>query len=178
MPRALPIVLVVLALFAPAIAHADEPEPNGPSPIYDDFTKKARETEESLATGDCTAACKALASLRQAMEELCQISPGPRCERARASEAEMTKRVRAACPTCAIAFAPNDDKKAPVMEPAKPGAAETATVDRAPPAAERGRGGCASCDVTGGGGASFDPSWIALVFWALARRRKKFERQA
>jgi MYXO-CTERM domain-containing protein len=94
----------------------------------------------ALSTSDCTLACRALASIHRAAERICALEPGPRCDAARAKAADAERRVREACPACAI------EQAAPAglatkQEEAAP-AAEQVVV--ASPRSEP-RGGCRSC---------------------------------
>jgi hypothetical protein len=148
-------------------------------PLFDDYKKSVKTTEDALSSSDCKSACLALASARRATQQICQLYPGKQCERAMAKLEELTKRVRAECPDCKTAFLPppdKDDKEAPANEPAKPAPQPTAETGAgsapAAPPPERSKGGCASCEV-GGTDALFDPSLVAIVAWALARRRRR-----
>jgi hypothetical protein len=155
--------LAVALCALPSVARA---EPADAGPAFDDeFNKAGSDLDKALSTSDCTTACQALGSLRRAAEKICALTPGPRCDAANARADEAAKRVREACPDCAIAFRPGPDTKPP------------ATVEHEPnaPRSESGRGGCASCDLTSSP-ADLDPSLIALVLWALTRRRRKTHR--
>jgi MYXO-CTERM domain-containing protein len=129
-------------------------------------TQLKKETTE-LSTSDCAAACKALASIRRAADRICSLEPGPRCEAAHAKAEDATKRVRDACPECAIAQVPSyeEDKKAatPAPAPAEPPMAKNE-------AAEAPRGGCRNCATSSGTPDRGDFAVFALA--ALLVRRK------
>src|SRR5258707_134334 len=59
-----------------------------------------------LSTSDGAVACRPLGSIQRATQKIGASEPGPRGDAARTKEADATKRVREACPDCAIAFAP------------------------------------------------------------------------
>ncbi|MCW5815605.1 MAG: hypothetical protein KIT84_31550 [Labilithrix sp.] len=125
-----------------------------------------RETSE-LATSDCAAACRALASIQRAADRICELEPGPRCAAAREKADAASKRVREACPDCALASAPpkplDDRAVTPSPSESHPAAAP-------PPEAERG--GCRSCTTTARPPTSGDLLLFAALA-ALVRRRKK-----
>ena len=134
----------------------------------------------ALSTSDCATACKALASIRRAAEKICALDPDERCTAARAKAQDATKRVRDACPDCAIASAPLPAPKREGramgkggMRPPPEPSVDIAQAAPAPPAESR-RGGCASCSTSGTSGS--DLSTVALAVAALAfvlRRRPK-----
>jgi MYXO-CTERM domain-containing protein len=144
----------------------------------------------ALSTSDCSSACRALASIRRAADKICALDSGDRCTAARAKADDATKRVRAACPDCAIASAPGGTPPpppAPIPEPkpadapAKGGAGKKGgdvvePTANAPPA-ESKRGGCAGCATTKA--THGDLAGVALVAAALfrmLRRRRQDER--
>jgi hypothetical protein len=55
---------------------------------------------EPLATDRCTVICKALASMRHAASELCELTDDGRCDDAKARLAKAETRAKEACPTC------------------------------------------------------------------------------
>jgi MYXO-CTERM domain-containing protein len=132
--------------------------------------------ESALASADCSLACAALGSMRRAAERLCGLDPGPRCEAARAKVEDAKRRVRDACPQCAVS---GDGQETPVQAGA---AKEDAVPDmKAPPAPEPasaapepGKGGCAGCAIQD----RTSPSGVAalavaaLAAIALGRRRR------
>jgi MYXO-CTERM domain-containing protein len=149
--------------------------------------KSLSEQHDALSTSDCATACRALASIRRAADKICALDPGDRCAAGRAKAEDATRRVRDACPECAIASAPTapaPGKEERAMTKGGTGskAAESpaatspdmATAQSGPPS-ESKRGGCAGCtttsaapgDLTGGALAG-----LALAF-ALARRRRR-----
>ncbi len=123
------------------------------------------EEHAALSTADCNVACRALVSIRRAADKICALEPGPRCDAAREKAADATRRVREACPDCAIAHLP---EPTPAPERAMTDRALTAS---APPEAEA-RGGCRSCSATGGS-PGFDLGVIALAALAAVRRRRR-----
>ena len=144
--------------------------------------KSLAEEHAALSTADCSAACRALASIRRAADRICALEPGKRCTAARAKAEDATRRVRDACPECAVlSTAPPEPVPPPLpVTPATPqpdreasSKGGTPTTANAPPS-ESSRGGCASCDV--GGASPADCTAGALAILALARvlrRRKK-----
>lgn len=145
---------VLAVVFTAFDAHADDEITN--------LEKGLAEEHAALSTADCSAACRALASIRRAADRICALEPGPRCTAAHAKAEEATRRVRDACPQCAVlSTAPPDSIQ------------QSETTVSAPPA-ESSRGGCASCDV--GGATPADCTAGALAILALARvlrRRRK-----
>jgi MYXO-CTERM domain-containing protein len=123
-----------------------------------------------LGASDCMAACRALTSMRRAAEKICALSPGPRCEAARAKASAASDRVKKSCPTCATtATEERQDKKEKQSPPAS-----APTEAAAPPPAERSKGGCASC-TTGASPTSSDLGTAFAAALALSRllRRKR-----
>jgi hypothetical protein len=132
-----------------------------------------------LSTSDCTEACRALASIRRAADKICALEPGERCAAAHAKAEEATRRVRDACPDCAIASAPTSPKGAPA-EPAAsvpdrkgaPPPAEPTSVVQAEGQATRG--GCRGCATARGGPGDLALGAAAfLAMAALLRRRRR-----
>lgn len=180
--------LVACALASPA-AQA-QPSSTGPStsPSKDDLTtleKQLSNEVTALTTTDCTSACRALASIRRAADKICALDPGERCASARAKADDASRRVRAACPDCAIANAPGGSPPAPPAPtpehkpadtPTKGGATrdEVAVAKTDGPPSESKRGGCAGCTTTKA--THGDVAGVALVVVALAgmlRRRRR-----
>jgi len=137
----------------------------------------------ALSTSDCTTACRALASIRRAADRICALDSGERCAAGRAKADEATRRVREACPECAIASAPpplTPPKPAPEREEramTKGGAqptADTAVAASAPPS-ESKRGGCAGCATTPATPGDLTTAALAIsaLAFTLRRRRKR-----
>lgn len=146
----------------------------------DEQAQRLATFSRSSAKSECDEACRALASMRRAAEKICALSPGDRCEAAKAKADGAAARVREACPSCAIA-APSTAKPAP--EPSKSKEDESGTKDLrataqaapAPPSEPR-RGGCASCATTGSGTGS-DLGVTILAFGLTSRLLRKRARQ-
>ncbi|CAN5913641.1 hypothetical protein BH11MYX4_BH11MYX4_62180 [soil metagenome] len=161
-------VVAVLSLTA-GVARADE---------IDDLEKSLAQEQTAPSTSDCSAACRALASIRRAADKICAIEQGPRCAAAHAKSEDATRRVRDACPQCAIASAapdapPNKPAVAPVMPAPESRQQESARTASAPPA-ESTRGGCASCHASGASlGESTTGALAILALAQLLRRKKK-----
>jgi MYXO-CTERM domain-containing protein len=122
-----------------------------------------RDYAQSLAS-DCSTACRALESMRHAVERLCGVEPGERCERARSKLNDAAARVRAACPSCEQTLGGAEPASAPPPPP--PAAQEEA-------AAPGRHGGCAGCST---GAVDGQHGWAALAMAVLllfSRRRGK-----
>jgi len=134
-------------------------------------TKLDRATTE-LATSDCTSACKALASIRRAADRICELEPGPRCDAAQSKAEDATKRVRDACPECAVAQLKKKDE--PRDERAMADSVPSSPTAMAPPPSES-RGGCRNCATTPGSSTpdAGDFAVFALAALALGASRKK-----
>ena len=133
-----------------------------------DLEKSLNQQHETLSTSDCTTACQALASIRRAADRICALEPGPRCVAAQAKAFEDTRKVRDACPQCAVAAV------SPGMEPKPEAPAPPRSVETSQSvAAEHSRGGCASC--ASGGVAPSDLGVVGVGVLALVRllRRKR-----
>jgi MYXO-CTERM domain-containing protein len=150
-----------------------------PASADDEITKLEKSLAEehaALSTSDCSAACRALGSIRRAADKICALEPGPRCTAAHAKAEDATRRVREACPECAIAsITPSPTPAPPAASPVLPPREEAMTKggDHAP-ASESSRGGCASCDAGGASPGDFTAGALALLGLArLVRRRKK-----
>lgn len=131
----------------------------------------------------CEEACEAVRSLRRAAERLCVLDPGPPCRAARDKLEDAERRVREACPACAVdqSVEPRpkeeartvddadlDEERAP--EAISPGPAERSAPLASPPEAQGG--GCASCTV--GHARDLDGAlWLGLGVAALLGRRRR-----
>jgi hypothetical protein len=60
------------------------------------------ENQVGAATGDCAAACRALASMQRAADHLCSVDGGPECARARQRVDTARERVQASCGQCPL----------------------------------------------------------------------------
>jgi hypothetical protein len=141
------------------------------------------EQTSQLSTSDCVEACRALASIRRAADKICALEPGERCAAAHAKAEESTRRVRDACPECAIASAPVPSPKGAPAEPAALAPGARGEKGAPPPAqptsvvqseSQGPRGGCRGC-ATAGVGAG-DRALGAAAFLAMAallRRRRR-----
>jgi MYXO-CTERM domain-containing protein len=171
------VLLVALALFSSSPAFAQIT--SGPKDDVTALEKKLTEEHAALSTADCATACRALASIRRAADKICALEPGERCEAGRAKAKDATRRVREACPECAIASGP--PKPAPPTEReeramTKGGAASADAVPASAPPSESKRGGCAGC--TTAPTSPGDLTTAALAFTALAlvlRRRRSIK---
>lgn len=131
----------------------------------------------TLSTADCTTACRALASIRRAADKLCELEPGERCAAGRAKADEATRRVREACPECAIATAPA--KPRPVQEEramTKAGSADAVATAASAPPSESKRGGCAGCATTPVGPGDLTTAALAVCALAFTLRRGRRRR--
>lgn len=185
--RSVAVALVAAAsgvLLCTTAAHA---QPSSKDEITT-LEKELASQATALSTADCTSACRALASIRRAADKICALDSGDRCAAARAKADEATKRVRAACPDCALASAPGgalpSPPPAPATEPkpadvpakgggAKKGDDVEATTASAPPS-ESKRGGCAGCATTKA--THGDLAGVALVVAALVRMLRRRRR--
>lgn len=143
--------------------------------------KSLAEEHAALSTADCSTACRALASIRRAAEKICALDPDERCVAARAKADDATRRVRDACPDCAIASAPLPTSP-PRDRPAAKGGVHAGSDSPSPvsasppnsPQSESRRGGCAGCTTTAAAPAGDLASVaLALVALALVLRRKR-----
>ena len=144
------------------------------------------EQHDALSTSDCATACRALASIRRAADKICALDPGDRCTAGRAKADDATRRVREACPECAIASAPSEPTRREERAMTKGGsskasedpgartAPDAAPVVQAAPPSESKRGGCAGCTTTRGGPGDLAGGVLALAALALVvvRRRR------
>lgn len=152
--------------------------------------KSLAEQHDALSTSDCATACRALASIRRAADKICALDPGDRCIKGRAKADDATRRVREACPECAIATAPSEPRredramtKGGASQKATkasedPGASpvSTPTAQSAPPS-ESKRGGCAGCTTTRGGPGDLAGGALAVAALALVVRRRRSRAQ-
>lgn len=160
--RSLGVVALVCGALASGPARADGGDVGDVGALEKELdAEHAALSSLELATRDCVEACRALGSIRRAAERICALEPGPRCDAARAKTADATRRVRDACPDCAIAAAPGE-------RPPSPERAVTAGDTENAPRAEA-PGGCRACATTGAGGSGVDAG--ALVLAALAALR-------
>jgi MYXO-CTERM domain-containing protein len=141
---------------------AAQPEPTAED--IDALMRDLEQEETTLATANCETACRALDAIRRISARICELDPGPPCERSRKKLEDATRRVDNACGPCAPEKKPRklEDKEV------------TATgADEGPPPsapAPEQRGGCASCTI----GSRGDPSalwWVLLLTAAFWRRR-------
>lgn len=151
------------------VAQADE---------ISDLEKSVAQEQSTLSTSDCSAACRALASIRRAADRICAIEPGPRCSAAHAKADDATRRVRDACPECAVAsVAPEAPPTTPATRPVTPapqaGQAEERVQPTSAPRAESSRGGCASCHASGASLGEATTGVLAILALAGLLRRKK-----
>lgn len=56
--------------------------------------------DPGAASSGCENACDALASMRRAVDHVCSLSPGERCEGAKSRLTRATERVHATCSVC------------------------------------------------------------------------------
>src|SRR5262245_15848615 len=157
------IALFLTALSGVAAAQTED---------IDALMRDLEQEETTLATADCDTACRALDAIRRISARICELDPGPPCERSRKKLEDATRRVDDSCGPCAA------EKRAPEKKARKLEDKEVTTtgVAEPPPAnapAPDQQGGCASCAIgssTGGSALLVLPlAWLALLF---ARRRK------
>jgi len=183
-------VLAALAIVAaPRSARAQGARPGASGAAPDDLTtleKSLTEQHDALSTTDCATACRALASIRRAADKICALDPGDRCAAGRAKADDAARRVRDACPECAIAAVPAEPKPRPEdramtkggTKPAQvaPSPTDEGSVPQSAPPAESKRGGCAGCTTATRSAAPRDLASGALAALALAfvlRRRRR-----
>jgi len=171
------LALGIALLLTSTDALAQGAGPTGPKDDLTTLERNLASETAALSTSDCATACRALASIRRAADKICALEPGERCAAGRAKADEATRRVRDACPECAIATAP--PKPAPEGEERAMSKAGAHPTDSAPtpasaPHSESKRGGCAGCATTPT--APGDLATVALAVSALAfglRRHRK-----
>jgi hypothetical protein len=131
----------------------------------------------SLATADCTTACRALESMLRSADKICELAPGPRCDAARRKVDTARERVLERCPDCAAAAVQQvgPAPPTPAEEPATPspdvGYDEEKAAADGPPA-EEATSGCAACAV-GGRSISSNGAWLWLLGGLIAWRRRR-----
>lgn len=179
-PLSVAVLLVPLGVVSVAgVARAEAPARRGPTSAEapdagEDAETLARAIETSfarlgdqLATHACDEACRALASMRRAADRICDLEPGERCAGARARCEDASRRVREACPECALASlqGPKDQPAAQREPQAAPESVRSEPTR-----------GCASCSATDGSAALLETSTLgaltALAMGALRRRRR------
>ncbi len=164
------LAVAFVCTFTASTARADE---------ITDLEKSMAQEHSALSTSDCSAACRALASIRRAADRICAIEPGPRCSAAHAKSDDATRRVRDACPECAIAsVAPEPPPTTPATTPVTPappraGQSEERVQAASAPRSESGRGGCASCHASGASLGEATTGVLAVLALAGLLRRKK-----
>lgn len=126
---------------------------------------------DQLSTSDCAAACKALASIRRAADRICELEPGPRCDAARAKADNATKRVREACPDCAILGLKKDEEQE--KRAARPAEAPAPPSPAAESVPAESRGGCRNCTTASGAPDRGDFAVFALAALLIRRRARK-----
>jgi MYXO-CTERM domain-containing protein len=124
--------------------------------------KSLADEQVALSTADCSTACRALGSIRRVTDRICVLDPGEPCTSARTKADESARRVREACPDCAIAA---------LAPPPVPREATVATMDSGPPA-ESKRGGCAGCTTASGASEHANAAGLAFALTALLLRRR------
>lgn len=167
------LAVVAFCTFTASVARADE---------IADLEKSLAQEHAALSTSDCSAACRALASVRRAADKICALEPGPRCSAAHAKSDDATRRVRDACPECAVASVVPDRKPdSPATAPVTPAPAppqvgqerESVHTTASAPAPESRRGGCASCHASGASLGEATSGVLAVLALAGLLRRKK-----
>jgi MYXO-CTERM domain-containing protein len=148
----------------------------GPKDDLASLEKSLAAEATALSTSDCATACRALASIRRAADKICALDPGDRCAAGRAKADEATRRVRDACPECAIATAP--PAPAPEREERAMSKGGSHPTDAAPvaanaPQSESKRGGCAGCATTPTTPGDLTTAALAIAALAFTLRRRK-----
>lgn len=167
-------IAALLACPSAALAAPTSVEDAG-APSVDDLMNDLTRQAESLSTADCALSCKALASMERARDRICELSPGARCEEARAKVASARTKVAAACPTCSAHQSP---EPAPPPVDAKASAPSRPAQEGTTVQAEQARGGCASCRIGSSGrdgNLAGDAALFVLATLALRRitRRRR-----
>ena len=144
----------------------------------DDLTtleKNLASESAALSTSDCATACRALASIRRAADRICALDPGERCAAGRAKADDATRRVREACPECAIATAPPAPapEQRAMTKGGGPVTADSVSVAAAAPPSESKRGGCAGCATTPTTPGDLTTGALAIAALAFTLRRRK-----
>ena len=167
----------------PAVARAQVTSVPGGKDDLTTLEKSLAEQHDALSTADCANACRALASIRRAADKICALDPGDRCAAGRAKADDATRRVRDACPECAIASAPPEPKPRPEERAMTKGGSKAAeapeaspdsvrTAQAAPPS-ESKRGGCAGCTTTSAAPGDLAGAVLAALALAFVLRRRK-----
>lgn len=171
--RALVLVLVLLSS-TDALAQGLT---TGPKDDLTTLEKNLASESAALSTSDCATACRALASIRRAADKICALDPGERCAAGRAKADDATKRVREACPECAIATAPPQpaperEERAMSKGGTRPTADSSPVAASAPPS-ESKRGGCAGCATTPTTPGDLTTAALAIAALAFTLRRRR-----
>jgi MYXO-CTERM domain-containing protein len=151
----------------------------GPKDDLATLEKNLAAEHAALSTSDCTTACRALASIRRAADKICALEPGERCAAGRAKADDATKRVREACPECAIATAPPqpapEREERAMSKGGHPSADSASPVAANAPPSESKRGGCAGCATTPTSPGDMTTAALAMsaLAFTLRRRRKR-----
>ena len=149
-------VALLLALGTLSGLAAAQPEPAAEN--VDSLMRDLEQEETTLATADCDTACRALDAIRRISARICELDPGPPCERSRKKLEDATRRVDNACGPCA------QQGKARKLED-KDGVTTTGEAApepaQAPPSEQSG--GCASCAI----GSRRDAPGVFLLLLAL-----------
>lgn len=166
-----PFTALGLATLA-AVALAFTTSPARADDAIAELEKSLAEEHAALSTSDCSAACRALASIRRAADKICALEPGARCLAAHAKAEDATRRVREACPECAIAsISPEPAPQAPANMPAPTESTKSGTSSGV--SAESRKGGCASCDAGGASPGDYTAGALAVLALARVLRRRK-----
>ncbi len=153
------MVLIAALMFVVAPVAASEGDGSAERDVQT-VQKELDDEHAALSTTDCHVACRALASIHRAAERICELDPGPRCQAARAKEADARRRVREACPDCEVASPPE-----------QPHDERAASLPQNAPPSERS-GGCRSCAITDDQ-TSPDVAFLALAILGGVRVFKK-----
>ncbi|MDB5212397.1 MAG: hypothetical protein JWO86_324 [Myxococcaceae bacterium] len=164
---------------------ADAQVTQAPKEDLTTLEKSLDEQHDALSTSDCATACRALASIRRAADKICALDPGDRCTAGRAKADDATRRVREACPECAIASArpepkPDHEERAmtkggtgPKKAAEAPAPGNDAFATATAPPSESKRGGCAGCTTTREGPGDLAGGVLAVAALALIARRRR-----
>ena len=147
------------------------------------------EQHDALSTSDCATACRALASILRAADKICALDPGDRCAAGRAKADDATRRVREACPECAIASTAPEPKPRPedramtkggtkAAQPPEASSEQGVTVQASAPPSESKRGGCAGCTTTSAAPVDVGGGILAGLALALGLARRRRRRNA
>lgn len=167
-------VVSVVLTFSP-IAHA---QADAGHEDLQTLEKNLKDESEALSTADCATACRALASIRRAADKICALDMYARCSAARAKAEEATRRVREACPDCAIASAPLPAPPREERAMGKGGHPDAVEVNApaSAPRAEAERGGCRSCTTSGSSPGDLSMTALAVAALAFKLRRRRATR--